>query len=40
LDGFISREAERCVNIMREWIKEWSSKPPTLDIKLRKEQIS
>jgi aminopeptidase N len=40
LDGFIRREAERCVNIMREWIKEWSSKPPTLDIKLRKEQIS
>jgi hypothetical protein len=40
LDGFIRREAERCVNIMRVWIKEWSSKPPTLDIKLRKEQIS
>ena len=37
LDGFVRREAERCVNIMREWIKEWSSKPPTLDIKLRKE---
>ena len=40
LDGFIRREAERSVNIMREWIKEWSSKPLTLDIKLRKEQIS
>jgi aminopeptidase N len=40
LDGSIRREAERCVNIMREWIKEWSSKPPTLDIKLREEQIS
>ena len=37
LDGFVRREAERCANIMREWINEWSSKPPTLDIKLRKE---
>ena len=37
LDGFVRREAERCANIMREWIKEWSSKPPILDIKIRKE---
>jgi aminopeptidase N len=37
LDGFVRREAERSVNIMREWIKEWSSKPPILDIKIRKE---
>jgi aminopeptidase N len=37
LDGFVRREAERCANVVREWIKEWSSKPPTLDIKVRKE---
>ena len=37
LDGFVRREAERCASIMREWIKEWSSKPPILDIKIRKE---
>jgi aminopeptidase N len=37
LDGFVRKEAERCANIMREWIKEWSSKPPILDIKIRKD---
>ena len=37
LDGFVRREAERCASIMREWINEWSSKPPILDIKIRKE---
>jgi aminopeptidase N len=37
LDGFVRREAERCATIIREWIKEWSSKPPILDIKIRKE---
>jgi aminopeptidase N len=37
LDGFVRKEAERCASIMREWIKEWSSKPPILDIKIRKE---
>ena len=37
LDGFVRREAERCASIMREWIKEWSNKPPLLDIKIRKE---
>ena len=35
VDGLVRREAERCANIMREWIKEWSSKPPILNIKLR-----
>ena len=35
VDGFVRREAERCANIMREWIREWSSKPLTLGLKLR-----
>jgi aminopeptidase N len=37
LDGFIRREAERSANIIREWINEWSAKPPTLLIKLRED---
>jgi aminopeptidase N len=35
LDGFVRRPAERCANIIREWIKELTSKPPKLGIKLR-----
>ncbi len=35
IDGFVRRNAEASVNVLREWIKEWSSKPPTLDIKIR-----
>lgn len=36
IDGFVRRNAEASVNVLREWIKEWSSNPPTLDIKIRK----
>ncbi len=36
IDGFVRRNAEASVNVLREWIKEWSSKPPTLDIRIRK----
>jgi aminopeptidase N len=35
VDGVVRREAERCANILREWINEWSSKPLIMDIKLR-----
>jgi len=39
IDGFVRRNAEASVNVLKEWIKEWikewSSKPPTLDIKIR-----
>jgi aminopeptidase N len=35
IDGFVRRNAEASVNVLREWIKEWASKPPTLDIKIR-----
>jgi hypothetical protein len=35
IDGFVRRNAEVSVNVLREWINEWSSKPPTLDIKIR-----
>jgi aminopeptidase N len=35
IDTFVRREAERCANIIREWINEWSSKPLTLDTKIR-----
>ena len=38
LDGFVRRPAERCVNIIREWIKEMTSKPPQMDIKLREKR--
>ncbi|CAN5182680.1 hypothetical protein BH18THE2_BH18THE2_14890 [soil metagenome] len=37
LDAYVRREAERCVNKLREWINEWSSKPFNLDIMLREE---
>jgi aminopeptidase N len=35
VDAFVRREAERCANIIREWINEWSSKPLTLNTKIR-----
>jgi aminopeptidase N len=35
IDGFVRRNAEASVNVLREWIKEWSVTPPTLDIKIR-----
>nr|MBA3286366.1 M1 family metallopeptidase [Nitrosopumilus sp.] len=35
IDGFVRRNAEASVNVLREWIKEWSIVPPTLDIKIR-----
>jgi hypothetical protein len=40
LDAYVRREAERCANKMTEWINEWSSKPPNLDIMLREENVS
>jgi len=27
MDGFVRRKAEHSANIVREWIKEWASKP-------------
>jgi aminopeptidase N len=38
IDGFVRIEAERCANVLREWINEWSSKPLVLDLKLREEK--
>ena len=35
LDGFVRREAERCANILRVWIGEWSEKPISAIVKLR-----
>jgi aminopeptidase N len=35
LDGFVRRNAEASVNVLREWVKEWSSKAPTIGIKIR-----
>jgi aminopeptidase N len=40
LDAYVRREAESCVNKLREWINEWSSKPFNLDIMLREEDTS
>jgi aminopeptidase N len=38
LDGFVRKEAERCANILREWMNEWSNKPLTIDVNIREEQ--
>jgi aminopeptidase N len=38
LDAYVRREAERCVNKLREWINEWSSKPFNRDIMLRRKR--
>ena len=37
VDGFVRRTAEVNLNLIREWLKEWTDKPPTLKIKIRKE---
>jgi aminopeptidase N len=37
LDGSVRKEAERSINIIREWISEWSRVPLTLKIKIREE---
>lgn len=37
VDGFVRRNAEVNLNLIREWLKEWTDKPPTLEIKIRKE---
>jgi aminopeptidase N len=38
LDGWVRRAAEISINKIREWIKEWSEKPPELASKLREER--
>jgi hypothetical protein len=38
LDGFVRREGETSVNIIREWLKEWTDKPPEIDVKIREEE--
>jgi aminopeptidase N len=35
VDGFVRTKAERTLNVLREWIKEWSNKPPLIELKLR-----
>jgi aminopeptidase N len=37
VDGFVRRTAEVNLNLIREWLKEWTDKPPKLEIKFRKE---
>ena len=39
VDGFVRRNAEVNLNLIREWLKEWTDKPPTLEIKIRKEVV-
>lgn len=36
IDGFVRRNAEVNLNLIREWLKEWTNKPPLLEIKVRK----
>jgi aminopeptidase N len=40
VDGFVRRNAEINLNLIREWLKEWTNKPPVLEIKVRKEPTS
>ena len=35
LDGFVRRVTADCLNIIREWVKEWVEKPLKIDVKLR-----
>ncbi|MGH9987906.1 MAG: HEAT repeat domain-containing protein, partial [Nitrososphaeraceae archaeon] len=35
IDGFVRRRAETSLNVLRKWIKEWSTKTPTLELKIR-----
>ena len=39
VDCFVRRNAEVNLNFIREWLKEWTDKPPTLEIKIRKEVL-
>ena len=39
VDGFVRRNAEVNLNLIREWLKEWTDKSPTLEIKIRKEVV-
>ena len=39
VDGFVRRNAEVNLNLIREWLKEWTDTPPTLEIKIRKEIV-
>ena len=36
VDGFVRRNAEVNLNLIREWLKEWTNTPPKLEIKIRK----
>jgi hypothetical protein len=36
VDGFVRRNAEVNLNLIREWLKEWTNTPPKLEIKMRK----
>jgi aminopeptidase N len=36
VDGFVRRNAEVNLNLIREWLKEWTDTPPTLEIKFEK----
>ena len=37
VDGFVRRTAEVSLNVIREWLKEWTDTQPKLDINLRKD---
>ena len=37
VDGFVRRNAEVNLNLIREWMKEWTDVIPKLEIKIRKE---
>jgi aminopeptidase N len=39
VDGFVRRNAEVNLNLIREWLKEWTDVPPKLEIKIRKEVV-
>ena len=38
LDGLVRSQAERSMNIVREWVRKWADKPPKIDIKIREEK--
>jgi len=38
LDGFVRRVAEDSLNIIRSWLKEWTDKPPKIDVTMRSEK--
>jgi len=38
LDGFVRRVAEDSLNIIRNWLKEWTDKPPKIDVEMRSEK--